>query len=612
MSELSDFVLNYCRRADALVEPAPDGIYDVLLPDALAAHWRVPALQRFAFGDLAQAAPPAPDVTVLGYGHPLVERMAETVRRETLCGRLYINQMRLDKTGLVELARAAIGLPNGRLVEAPRQVEARVMCQYARFNFKATLITDEKREHLISVMLDAQAGYAVRDVAHIEELAPLEAAPQFKHLLRAPMRWRQEADPLSRAALQGLLERAQQAALDELAPQIASLQHHAARYLELDRARLNEYYDQIERDLSRRAGRAADENKRASVESKLEAVRRERQAKLADVEAKYNLRAELELVNLLLVEQPKVIRVVQIENRTTTVTRTVTWDPLLHRIEPLMCDACGQPGARLFLCSGGHLAHEECLAPQCVDCKRVFCQHCESKVSACVVCDRPVCTHSLNRCSECGRGTCREHVGLCHAADGQPAKVRLSEPVVATQLEAEPVKDEPEPDKPRLSSLQRKKLERERAAAEAAAARRRRVREPTPVVTGDRIEVVVASHAPIVTAAVFASGKRPIAIRTWSLVKDGVLIECQCEKRPCPADSKIFAPPDAAHIEGEIDYRLDLLRREYNVPSRRVVNYQDVNENLLPLPHLILRGKWKDDETLAFARENFRQTYGRA
>ena len=61
--------------------------------------------------------------------------------------------------------------------------------------------------------------------------------------------------------------------------------------------------------------------------------------------------------------------------------------------------------------------------PQCVDCKRVYCRLCTKQMKACVVCDRPVCASSLNRCPTRGRGTCREHVGLCHAAEGEPALI---------------------------------------------------------------------------------------------------------------------------------------------------------------------------------------------
>ena len=59
--------------------------------------------------------------------------------------------------------------------------------------------------------------------------------------------------------LEGLLERATHAALDELAEPLEILHRRAARHLELDRARLTEYYDGIARDLQRRIERASDE-----------------------------------------------------------------------------------------------------------------------------------------------------------------------------------------------------------------------------------------------------------------------------------------------------------------------------------------------------------------
>ena len=156
---------------------------------------------------------------------------------------------------------------------------------------------------------------------------------------------------------------------------------------------------------------------------KLAILETERGTKAADVRARYGLRVELELVNTLIITQPKVTVPVSISNRTTTIQRTVVWDPLMHRLEPLVCDVCGQPGEGLHLCTGGHLAHDDCLAPQCIDCKRVYCQLCDGELATCVVCQRPVCRQSLIICPTCGRGACREHQSLCHAADGQPALV---------------------------------------------------------------------------------------------------------------------------------------------------------------------------------------------
>ena len=205
MTELADFVLNYCRRAGALVEPAPDGVYDVLLPDALAAQWRVPALQRFAF---ERRCKPVREVTRWATAIRSSSRWSRRCAASRCAAGCTSTRCAWTSTAWSTWPARRLAFPNARLVEAPRQTEARAMCHYVRFNFKAALITDEKREQLVSVMMDAQAGHAVKELARIEELAPLEAEPAFKNLSPAPMRWRQEAEPLSRAALEELLERA--------------------------------------------------------------------------------------------------------------------------------------------------------------------------------------------------------------------------------------------------------------------------------------------------------------------------------------------------------------------------------------------------------------------
>ena len=43
---------------------------------------------------------------------------------------------------------------------------------------------------------------------------------------------------------------------------------------------------------------------------------------------------------------------------------------------------------------------------------------------------------------------------------------------------------------------------------------------------------------PVVMAAVLTAGHKAIAVRTWELVEDGVLVTCQCEKFPCPANDR--------------------------------------------------------------------------
>ncbi len=619
MSELSNFVLGAFRQVGGLIDPPSYGFYEVLLPEDVAHQWGVPAYQRLGFSD--DPPPEAADQlvsegagTILGYGHPLVETLVEALRADPACTRVYINNVRLDKRGLFELAHEMFTFPNAYLSKTKLGSVAARLCHYVRFNFKAALITDEKRERLVSIVMDAQSGLPVPGLLEEEGLIRLEDRPAFEHLAPAPVRWLPgHQDALSPPVLEGLLERANRAAVDGLAEALKSLRRRAARHLDLDRARLTEYYDGIMRDLEQRIERTTSDARRASLEDKLVAARAEREAKLDDVEAKYRLRVELELINLQVIVQPKVILPVHVEDREVTVDRVVVWDPLLHRVEPWACDVCGRSATRLMLCSGGHLVHEDCLLPtQCVDCKRVYCRQCADQIDECVVCHRPVCRRSLNRCSACGRGTCHDHVGLCHAADGQPAVLPSSQP-------------EPEPEEEEAAAgakaKQKQKAQPESAGTDEAAASvsapprrearkqeekkparkaksRKASRPPRPDLGPKpyKIEVYVEPRAPVVNAFVLTKGRKQIAVRSWELTDRGILVHCRCNKwYECPAHGQVLEPAEPSEIESQIEEQIEALRQEYGISSRQVFRYAVVRRANRPVTRVVLRGAWRDE-----------------
>ena len=596
MNELASFVLDAFRQVGGIVEPPAYGVYEVLLPDNVARRWAVPAYQRLAFADAppTQAVHPE-EFALIGYAHPLVEMLLEEIRANAASAVVYVRDVRLDRPGLPDLARRAFAFPNARLFEVPGAVEQAAFCHYLRYNFKAALVTDEKRERLVSVVMDAQSGFAVPELAHIEQLTRLTAEAAYEHLPKAPVRWLPDHAVLSLPVLAGLLERATRDALSELETPLTTLQDRAARHLKLDRARLTEYYDEIARGLQQRIERAGATDRLPSLESKLAATQVEREAKLADVEAKHRLRVELELINLQVIGQPKLLLPARIEHRSARVQRTVVWDPVLHRIEPLACDVCGGPATRLMLCSGGHLAHEGCLSSeQCMDCKRVYCQLCVDLVSHCAVCQRPVCRHSLNRCRECQRGTCREHVGLCHAADGKPQQ--LSIPVAiqpaAQKPPATPVTAEasqPESIPARAPRSKKKPTERRPASQP-----RRRAIESTPGPANYRIEVFVEPEKPVVTAFVLTKDTQ-IAARSWIQVDEGIAVECDCEKRHrCLANYTVLKLTDDVKVEALLELEIDELRREYGVAARKVTRFAILSGGWRQVPRVALRGAWHE------------------
>ena len=419
--DLSRFVLDFLEKEGSVVTPPSFGIHEALLPEELAASLQIDDFVHLSFNPEQAATPDGP--LRLSVNHPLVETIAERVAAQPANATAYINNVRLQKTGLLDLARKQFGFPNARLDGVPKTQEERELHHYVQFNFKITTITEEKQEAQASVIMDLQAGHAVPDPDQLRLLAVLDPQPAFDTLLVAPPRWTAAGDALADETLQALLPRAESVLRAQMAERLDGVATRIQHNLELDLARIEEYYDGLAGDMRRRRARLAeDETDRIqALDDKLTALDAERRKKLDDVRGRYVLRVEIELVNILLMVQPKITLPVTIGNRTATIQRTVVWDPLFHHLEPLVCDVCGQPGEGMTLCTGGHLAHEDCLAPQCIDCKRAFCQLCADQIQECVVCHQPVCRPSLIKCPTCGRGTCQAHRNLCHAADGQPA-----------------------------------------------------------------------------------------------------------------------------------------------------------------------------------------------
>jgi hypothetical protein len=610
--ELKSFVLDYLRHVGSLVEQARPDVYELLLPDPVAEQLGSPAYLEVAFGEAngAEAA------VRLGYNHPLVEEMVTAARARPAATCFYINDLRLTKSGLAQLAQQGWALPNSRVVELPRTTIARCRSYYVGFNFKAALVSDDKQEQLVSVLMDAQAGHAAANATVIKQAASsLKPDAVLTSLAEAPLRW-QAADgtalpgAIHQTTLQALLLRAKTAVLDELSEPLGQLQRRTERFRRLDEARLEEYYDDIEKDLKQRLATATAERHPGLLE-KLATVAGERAAKLADVAERYQVRLDLTLVNALVIVQPKLVLALGVENRTTKTAVYAVYDPLLHRLEPLVCAVCGLASERTFLCFNGHLAHEDCLAPACIDCKRLFCRHCEGEVGRCAVCHEPLCRHSRNDCAQCGRGTCRIHVELCHADNGRPVtlpsqKAASKEPEAETAVMPAPATKAALVKKPAAAKSPPGKPAIKKAPAKASPPKSTAGKAfPKP----QRL-VVIFGHSSIV-AYMLAAREREIARRTWHLdPEQGVLLACQCEKGyACPANNKVMRPPEPQEMEKVLLAEINNFRLEYGLPPKKIHYNRAVGNEAVPVPRLVLYGHWKDKVLVDGAQAAFDTIY---
>jgi hypothetical protein len=603
--DLARFVLGFLEQEGSVVTPPAFGIYEVLLPEDLATQLGIDDFVRLNFS--TENPPADADIVRLSVNHPLVETIAEQVTTQPANAAVYVNSVRLEKRGLLDLARKQFSFTAARVEGLPNREEARELHHYLQMNFKVAIVSEEKQEELMTVMMDLQAGHAVSDPDLLHQLEIYEPRPFFETLPVAQPRWSCAGPALSPQTLQAILPRAENALRAKLTDRLAGMSARIQHNLALDLARIEEYYDDLANDLRRRRTRLAETeaDRSQSLDDKLAVLEAERRAKADDVRGRYSLRIDMELVNTLLIVQPKVTLPVTIGNRTTTIERTVVWDPLMHRLEPLVCDACGQPGEGLILCAGGHLAHSDCLAPQCIDCKRAYCHLCSVQIEECAVCHRPVCRQSLITCPACKRGTCREHQTLCHAADGQPVVLIEETPPVPPKTAQKspppaPPSTNPRADKGRASAT--KGSTAKPPATRSSAAKKP---PPTPTAKGVRINIEISETEPLVVAFVMRSTNRVLATRSFELTPKGILVTCSCEKQPCPATGYYHRPHPAVAIGNQVETMLKDLQREYLVPTKKVDFFHRRGIEVWETDVLTLPALWRDPETLAKAVSGF-------
>ena len=89
-----------------------------------------------------------------------------------------------------------------------------------------------------------------------------------------------------------LLPRAKETALDEMTDTFAALHAQANRHLQLDRARIEGYSEDLEADLKRQRDRVVgvDEGRRSDADEKLATLHAERQTKLEHLATRYQVR----------------------------------------------------------------------------------------------------------------------------------------------------------------------------------------------------------------------------------------------------------------------------------------------------------------------------------
>jgi hypothetical protein len=155
--------------------------------------------------------------------------------------------------------------------------------------------------------------------------------------------------------LQAASREARRLALRHLEPFMTTLERRRRR----DGNRLHSYFESMLAETAARRG-PGRASRRVSIEDRQNAVRAEYERKIRDLSLRYGLRVRLRPAALMRVTIPVLQAVCCLRWKTVSRAFPVTWNPILHEIEPLVCDACG--------CASREVVVDEDLRLTCAGC----------------------------------------------------------------------------------------------------------------------------------------------------------------------------------------------------------------------------------------------------
>lgn len=300
------------------------GLYTVLWPAAESGDAET---RQLAFDP--EVIEEEPDAELVTFASPTLEQLVQLATASGRVARAFLKATPHASRGTAErLARSYRFLDVAWTAEAPRPwwLPAGV------FLFRARYVSDSREEDLLEVAVSLADRRILRRLAEAIERHglssdPLDAWPMMAEIPA------NDAYAVARAELERKL-------LSPLGLRRRELESRLAR----ESGRAAAYYDELLREVQeQQQSLPADAPERARQESKLKAIRLEREGRLAELRGKYRLEAAVSLLSVLRLYLPRLVFHGKLAGKRDAAALTLVWDPVEQTGEPARCQRCGSP-----------------------------------------------------------------------------------------------------------------------------------------------------------------------------------------------------------------------------------------------------------------------------
>jgi hypothetical protein len=313
--DLRAFAVDLFEHSGGVADwPATEASGAVLVPPEVARAAHLPG-EEFALGETA--APGTLQVSLAGEFLDAAARVLDVaVPRD---GSFSIPERYLTSRDLTEKIDRTFGWQNAR---ARYSTAEPALVEYHRWTLLGSLRSEDVWEALfhIGVNAESQAVVELPDVFREPDLRGDEWASEWD-------------DPTTYATAIAEGKR-------RLMNASAEFVHRIEQRLERDRKRLQDYYRALAREADRPKRRAAAAPSTDEIAAKKRVVELELRRKLAELNDRYALRAELRPLALARVRLPALAVPIVIQRKQALRDYRLCWNSLIKKFEPLSCSRC--------------------------------------------------------------------------------------------------------------------------------------------------------------------------------------------------------------------------------------------------------------------------------
>ncbi|UCF92208.1 MAG: hypothetical protein JSW39_28745 [Desulfobacterales bacterium] len=343
--ELERFARRFFEIQGALLETTARGA-EVVMPPKLSGPLGTPEYIRLNF-----ESSPAPDTGSVNefavyYGSPLLEKMVHAV-----CGQMPLLACELEfqylkSQGFERLIGAQFTF-NGAVGRVDSW--ATVKTEYLYLTCRYIAQSDEQKEGLVDLIFNLENG------AYVPDMAPNLAFVARNYRMEGKTAgWDAKKINLVMGWVKNQSPPAIQAA-------ITSFQESMNRRFRRDVANLQEYYDDLQKEMEaslKRPGLSAPLIR--DRQEKIALLPAELAQKKDDLFKKYSIRVKVRLCTALRITTPAVKVLYQARVGRQSKNLALMYNPVNKSMDPLVCQGCGASVTNIFFCRHVHLLCETC------------------------------------------------------------------------------------------------------------------------------------------------------------------------------------------------------------------------------------------------------------